>query len=168
MSTRARVGSCIQFPLGDGRWSYIQFIGPGIHGDAVRVLPGIYVDPLSTDQVDALASGVEDYIAQTFVLSALDLPTAEVVLLRDTRSSSELAPWWVSSPIPARSEDRWVISFDRSKHYRIADFSKEHPEVNPTDLPETAVNGEGALQDMIRMGWKPAYGDFTVWRRSQQ
>jgi hypothetical protein len=168
MSKRAKVGSCIQFPLGDGSFSYIEFIGPGIHGDAVRVLPGIYVDPLGPDEVDDLASGDEDFIAQTFVLSALDLPKAEVVLLRHTRSSAELAPWWVSSPIPARLEDRWVISFDRSEQYRMSEFAIEHPEVNPTNLPETAINGEGVLQDMIRMGWKPACGEFTVWRRTRE
>jgi hypothetical protein len=168
MSRRAKIGSCIQFPLGDGNWSYIQFIGPGIHGDAVRVLPGIYHKPLPVDQIDALVSGDEVFIAQTFVLSVLNLPTAEAVLLRVSRSSSELAPWWVSSPIPARLEDRWVIRFDRSKQYRMADFLKEHPEINPTNLPETAINGEGVLQDMIRMGWKPAYGEFTAWRRTRE
>ena len=168
MSRSAKIGSCIQLPLGGERWGYIQFIGPGIHGDAVRVLPGTFPDPLSADQVGILVSGDESFIAQTFVLSALDLPKAKVVLLSPTRSSSELAPWWVLSPIPTLFEDRWVISFDGSRQYRMADFLKEHPEIDPRNLPETAVNGEGVLQDMIRMGWRPAYGEFSVWRTLQE
>jgi hypothetical protein len=168
MTRRARVGSCIQFPVGDGKFSYIHFIGPGIHGDAVRVLPGIYAEPLPVDVVADLVSGGEDFIAQTFVLSVLDLPEAEIVLTRQTRNSSELAPWWVSSPIPPQWKDRWVISFDRNKQYRMADFSAAYPEINTTNLPETATNGEGVLQDMIRMGWKPAYGDFGVWSSVQK
>lgn len=41
----------IVFPLGDGHISYLHFIGPGIYGDAVRVLDGLYMEPLEVDQV---------------------------------------------------------------------------------------------------------------------
>lgn len=168
MTRSPKIGSCILLPLGDGRCAYVQFIGPGIYGDAVRVLPGTYDGPLEVEQVNELASGPEAYIAQTFVLNVLELPGARIVSTLETKKASELAPWWVSSPIPAEFENRRVISFDRDKRYKMTDFVREHPEIDPTSLPETAVSGEGALQNNIRAGWKPEYGNFTIWNRERQ
>jgi hypothetical protein len=152
----------IWFPVGDESGAYVHYIGYGIHGDAVRVLPGLYSDELSAQQVVDLASQQERFIAQTFVLSVLDVPGAHVVSVLETRPASELAPWWCSGPIPDRFEDRWIIGLDRETHYQMGDFVKAHPEVDPTNLPDTGVYGEGLLQELIRVAWRPADGRFRL------
>jgi hypothetical protein len=50
VAKRIKLGSLILFPLGNGDLSYLHFIGPGIYGDALRVLEGAYSEPLEVDQ----------------------------------------------------------------------------------------------------------------------
>jgi hypothetical protein len=175
VAKRIKLGSLIAFPLGDGHLSYLHFIGPGIHGDAVRVLEGIYAPALEADLVVELSSRPELFIAQTFVRNVVELPGAQVVAVVDWPAPSEIVPGWISSPIPENFLDRWVIRWSVSsdgkeirESLRMPDFLKRYPEIDATSLPETAVDGEGVLQKMVRMGWKPAYGNFGKWMRSQE
>ncbi len=172
-----KLGSVIVFPLGNGHLSYLHFIGPGIYGDAVRVLEGVYTEQLEVHEALKLSGRPERFIAQTFVGSLMaGIPGAEVVTVVETRKSWTIAPYWVSSPVPASFVDRWVVHWDVSpdgmeesrENYRMADFVEKHPEVDAPNLPETAVVGEGVLQDMVKSAWKPAYGDFGRWVRQQE
>ncbi len=145
-----KIGLCILFPVTEQQSAYLHYIGAGIYGDAFRVLEGLYREPLNPAGVAELAARPESFIAQSFVLDVLDVPGTELVTVVTPLEVSELAPWWISSPIPDRFEDRWVIGIDRSAHYRMTDFVRVHPEVDATNLPETAMYGEGVLQRMIR------------------
>jgi hypothetical protein len=177
VAKRIKIGSLIGFPLGDGHLSYLHFIGPGIYGDAVRVLEGLYTEPLAIEHAVQLSGRPERFIAQTFVRTLVnETPGAEIVAVVESRKSWEIAPFWISSPAPATFLDRWVIRWvvspdgteeDHHDHFRMSDFLKEFPGVDAENLPGTDVVGEGLLQEMIRAEWRPAYGDFIKWERSQ-
>jgi hypothetical protein len=177
VAKRIKLGSLILFPLGNSQLSYLHFIGPGIYGDAVRVLVGAYWEPLEIDDVIKLSREPERFIAQTFVRSVVEeIPGTEVVEVVELRKSWEIAPYWVVSPARANFLDRWVVHWEvnsdgtqvSSDTFRMADFVDKHPDVDASNLPGTDVVGEGLLQDMIRSAWKPAYGDFLSWEQLQR
>lgn len=167
MARNPKRGSVIRLPLANQEWSYVHYIGWGIHGDAFRVLAGTYSDPLPTEEVAKLASKQERFIAQTFAVNLSRIPDAEVVAMVDCADSSTTMPWWVSSPSPSRPEDRWVISIDRVYQFRMPEFRSKYPNVDPVNLPETTVLGEGLFQEIVQSDWEPSYGDFIQWKRAQ-
>jgi hypothetical protein len=89
----------IRFPVDDRQWAYVHFIGGGIWGDAVRVLPGLFTEELSVEDLIELASREERFVIQTFVLSVMELPGARVETVIETQDSWDLVPWWVSAPV---------------------------------------------------------------------
>jgi hypothetical protein len=167
MAVNPKQGSVILLPLSNREWSYVHYIGWGIYGDAFRVLAGTYLDPLPAEEVKKLALKQERFIAQTFAVDLSRIPDAEVVAMVDWADSSTTMSWWVSSPSPSRPEDRWVISIDRELQFRMPEFRSRYPDVDPVNLPETTVLGEGLFLEIVQSDWEPSYGDFVQWKRAR-
>ncbi len=168
MAKSPKVGTVIEFPIGEGSHCYLHYVGFGIYGDTVRVLDGLYSESLTAEQLTTLACEPEQLVEQTYVGSVLEVPGARAMIVTDTPTIEQMYRWWVVSPFPVKFEDRRVVSIDRREGFAMRDFITEYPDINPEMIPETGVVGEGQLRDMIRLGWKPGYGDFALWRDSNE
>jgi hypothetical protein len=151
----APVGSLIRLSLADGSTAYIQYVGEGIYGDTVRVLPGRYDKELDPGELSALAAGPDRYIVQTMLRPLLKLDGVTVCGWRAARPVSDLVPAWLVTPASKNPEEQWVAFAGDEKSITMSDYRQRFPGRETDDMPGTKVLFPERLRRLVLSEWTP-------------
>ena len=156
---RLQVGSIIRVTLADSSLAYIQYIGDGFYGDAVRVLPGRYRNDLSGKEMSALSDGPERFVTQTMIRLLLKMDGVAVLGRSTARPVPEIAPAWLVTPASKDPQKQWVAFVGEEKSIPMPEYRRRFPNRETDNLPGTGVLFPERLRSVL-LSEESATGQF--------
>jgi hypothetical protein len=152
--------------LDGGSMAYIQYIGDGFYGDAVRVLPGHYREDLTPDELSALCDGPERFVAQTMLRQLLRRDGVTVCGRYSAKPVSDLVPAWLVTPAPKDTQKQWVTTGLHEKSILMSEYRRRFPDRETADMPGTGVLFPERLRTVVSSEGTPR--DWTVTSNEDQ
>ncbi len=151
---RVPLGAVIQLKLSSGQFGYVQYACAGWVGPVIRVLPGVYEEPVTGRALRRLVAGASLFRTQYGIDREWRLSGAQVVAtLRVPSDEATIPPFRVTgdSPTDARC---WVRLPDGSG-VTGPQFAARYPEVEFEAMPTWPIPFFGTLSWMMETQWTP-------------
>jgi hypothetical protein len=160
-------GEVLHLPLEIDKHCYVQYTGEARDGSLLRILPGIYTSDLDHDALSALVAGPEVFITQCFLKLLLkEIPGTKKMGSFQIPESALGIPPMQMSPVSEDPSKRWIVD-STGEGIPAIRFQELHPDIDIRDLPHTFIPFPDTLQELIRDGWLPRYGDTPKWYAEQ-
>ena len=151
---RVQPGAVIQLKLSSGQFGYVQYACPGWVGPVIRVLPGVYEEPVTGQALRRLVAGPSLFRTQYGIDREWRLSGAQVVAtLRAPSDEATMPPFRITgdSPTDARSS----VMLPDGSSVSGPQFAAKYPEIEYEALPTWAIPFFGTLSWQMETQWTP-------------
>jgi hypothetical protein len=144
----------LQLRLDSGQFGYVQYICPGWHAPVIRVLPGVYEEPLPGPELRTLVAGPSLFRTQYGIDREWRRSGARVVAnLRVPGYEAGMPPFRMDAC--AAADTRCWVKLPDGGHLSNPQYVAAHPDVDFDALPLWAIPFFGTLSWQMETQWTP-------------
>lgn len=164
---RAKWGAVIEVAVADG-YRYIHWVGASWHCDLVRVLPGVFSEPLMQTDLELLVGGDEAYKMQVFLRDVLRQPNVRVVHHVEPTASQQVIPAMRVVPRAIdRDPDAWYLvdeytgpqppptNAHKELELRGSEYAERHPNADRRQIIPWSIPAQDTFLHMLEIDWRP-------------
>ncbi len=151
---RAQPGAVIEFRLRTGQLAYAQYVRPGWHAPLIRVLPGVFNEPVDRRTLRALVAGPSQFRTQYHLDATIGRREGRIVAsLPIPDGETGMPPFRFSA---RQTPENTLVTDPDGFNMNGAEFLQRHPGADLSTMPLWAIPFYGTLSWMIEKHWVPS------------